>query len=190
MESRRELILQAASRCFARDGFHQTTISDIMRESGLSNGSVFLYFKTKDQLLSTVITRTVGNMAHLFRDLTRDCDDPAEAVLISIHAMSALMKDPEKSDVVRLFPQIFSELGRNQQLREKMAELFGEITTHFASLVRTAKKKGRIDARRPELGTANLMVSLFEGYIIQRLNFGSYFDETEYFACVRAAFGK
>jgi hypothetical protein len=81
--------------------------------------SVFLYFKTKDQFLSTVITRTVGNMARLFRDLTRDCDDPAEAVLISIDAVSALMKDPEKSDVIRLFPQIFSELGRNQPLRKK-----------------------------------------------------------------------
>ncbi len=189
VEGRRDTILQAASRCFARDGFHQTTIADIIRESGLSNGSVFLYFKSKDELLSRVITRTVGNMSRLFRDLTRDCDDPAEAVLISIRTMSALMMDPRKSDVVRLFPQIFSELGRNQSLRKKTAELFGEIATHFAGVVRAAKQKGRIDADRPEVGTASLMISLFEGYIIQRLNFGPYFDEAEYFAAIRSAFG-
>lgn len=188
LEGRRELILQAASRSFTRGGFHQTTIADIVRESGLSNGSVFLYFKTKEELLSAVIERTVRNMAHLFRDLTRDCDDPAEAVLTSIRAMSALMTDPEKNDVVRLFPQIFSELGRNQTLREKTAELFGEIITHFRGLVGVAKQHGKISKKSSERGTANLMVSMFEGYIIQRLYFGSYFDETAYFASIRAAF--
>jgi AcrR family transcriptional regulator len=187
LEGRRDFILQAASRCFARDGFHQTTIADVIRESGLSNGSVYLYFKTKAELLSSVITRTVEGMAHLFRDLTRDCDDPAEAVVMSIRAMSELMNDPEKSDVVRLFPQIFSELGRNDALRERTAPLFGQITDHFEALVRTAKQKGTIDESLPDRGTANLMVSLFEGYIIQRLYFGRSFNESSYFAAIRAA---
>lgn len=189
-EDRKDYILRAASRCFARRGFHQTTIADIIRESGLSNGSVFLYFKTKDELLSSVIVTTVGGMARLFRELTSDCDNPAEAVLRSISAMSQLMKDPERSDVVRLFPQIFSELGQNQPLRERTAELFGEITAHFAGIVRLAKKQGTIGADRPDQGTANLMISLFEGYIIQRLYFGENFDEEEYFRSIRAVLGR
>lgn len=189
LESRREHILEAASHCFAREGFHHTTIADIIRESQMSNGSVFLYFKTKDDLLTAVIRRTVSHMAQRFRELTQDCDEPAQAVLICIRAMSKLMSDPATSDVVHLFPQIFSELGRNPELREQTAELFGDITVHFVGIVRAAKQKGLIDRSSPDVGTANVMVSLFQGYIIQRLNFGSHFNERQYLASVRGLLG-
>jgi hypothetical protein len=81
-------------------------------------------------------------------------------------AMAGTMEDPERRDVVRLFPQIFSELERKPALRRTTAELFGEITLHFAEIVRKAKKLGKLDAGTSELGYANLMVSLFQGYII------------------------
>src|ERR1700712_3670618 len=50
-ESRRQQILDAALRCFSRDGFHNTTTADIVRESGVSQGSLYLYFTTKDDMV-------------------------------------------------------------------------------------------------------------------------------------------
>jgi AcrR family transcriptional regulator len=52
--ARRRQIVEAASRCFARRGFHRTTMKDIFRESGLSPGAVYTYFFGKDDLIAAV----------------------------------------------------------------------------------------------------------------------------------------
>ena len=50
-ETRRQEILDAALRCFSRDGFHNTTTADIVRESGVSQGTLYLYFATKEDIV-------------------------------------------------------------------------------------------------------------------------------------------
>ncbi|WP_354701722.1 HTH-type transcriptional regulator BetI [Paraconexibacter sp. AEG42_29] len=51
---RREEILDAARRCFARDGFAGTSMAAIVAESGLSTGAIYSYFKGKDELVTAV----------------------------------------------------------------------------------------------------------------------------------------
>ena len=51
LEQRRRQILDAAQRCFARKGFHETSMQDVFRESGLSAGAVYRYFKSKNELV-------------------------------------------------------------------------------------------------------------------------------------------
>ena len=50
-ETRRRQILDAALRCFSREGFHNTTTADIVREFGVSQGTLYLYFTTKDDII-------------------------------------------------------------------------------------------------------------------------------------------
>src|SRR5690242_15007919 len=51
MEARRQQIIDAAYRCFARKGFHQTTMRDIYEEAGLSPGAVYHYFSSKADII-------------------------------------------------------------------------------------------------------------------------------------------
>src|SRR5579864_5241511 len=53
-DARRQQILAAALRCFSRDGFHATTTADIVRESGVSQGTLYLYFETKDEIITAL----------------------------------------------------------------------------------------------------------------------------------------
>ncbi len=53
-ESRRQQILEAALACFSANGFHQTGMADIVRQSGLSHGAVYLYFQSKDDLIEAL----------------------------------------------------------------------------------------------------------------------------------------
>ena len=50
LEERRAQILQAASTCFSRKGYHQTTMDDIVEEAGLSKGGVYWHFSSKKEL--------------------------------------------------------------------------------------------------------------------------------------------
>jgi AcrR family transcriptional regulator len=53
---RREEIMAAAKKVFARNGFHATTISDIAKEAGLAYGSVYWYFDSKDELFHALMS--------------------------------------------------------------------------------------------------------------------------------------
>jgi TetR/AcrR family fatty acid metabolism transcriptional regulator len=54
---RREQILEAATEVFVRKGVHEASIRDIAREAGIADGTVYLYFKNKDDLLREVLIR-------------------------------------------------------------------------------------------------------------------------------------
>ena len=62
LQSRRRQIMDAAIRCFAREGFHRTTMQDIFRETGLSAGAIYRYFKSKEDIVAAIAAehRAVG----------------------------------------------------------------------------------------------------------------------------------
>ncbi|TMC13573.1 MAG: TetR/AcrR family transcriptional regulator [Chloroflexi bacterium] len=55
IDRRRAQILAAASRVFARQGFHRTTVREIAREAGLADGTIYLYFASKRELLLALL---------------------------------------------------------------------------------------------------------------------------------------
>jgi AcrR family transcriptional regulator len=61
IEDKRERILLAARRLFVKQGFHSTPTSDIAREASVANGTLFHYFKTKEELINTLYKETKEN---------------------------------------------------------------------------------------------------------------------------------
>jgi AcrR family transcriptional regulator len=47
-------ILAAARRCFVRNGFHQTSMQDLMREAATSSGAIYRYFDSKDAMILAI----------------------------------------------------------------------------------------------------------------------------------------
>jgi TetR/AcrR family transcriptional regulator, fatty acid metabolism regulator protein len=61
-------ILNAAVRVFAELGFHQATISQIAREAGVADGTIYLYFKNKKDILSHFFNHTTRQVFERFRE--------------------------------------------------------------------------------------------------------------------------
>jgi TetR/AcrR family transcriptional regulator, fatty acid metabolism regulator protein len=59
MRDKREAILKAATQVFARSGFFQSQVADVAREAGVAAGTVYLYFRSKDDLLVSLFERTM-----------------------------------------------------------------------------------------------------------------------------------
>ena len=57
LANRRQQILDAAASCFARNGFHRTSMQDIVKESGLSAGLIYRYFTGKDDMIVAIVER-------------------------------------------------------------------------------------------------------------------------------------
>jgi TetR/AcrR family fatty acid metabolism transcriptional regulator len=85
-ERRRE-IMRAAIRCFANKGYHGSRISDIAREAGIADGTIYLYFNSKDSLLAELFDDTMDRfIAEGLRHL-EGIDDPLEKLsrIIELH---------------------------------------------------------------------------------------------------------
>jgi TetR/AcrR family fatty acid metabolism transcriptional regulator len=65
--NKRGLILDAAVRAFARDGYHQAKMADVAREAGVAAGTIYLYFTSKDELLISIFEEKVQAFVQEFR---------------------------------------------------------------------------------------------------------------------------
>ena len=75
---KREAILKAATRVFARRGFFQSQVADIAREAGVAAGTVYLYFRSKDDLLVSLFERTMREAIAEGRAALEGVADPRE----------------------------------------------------------------------------------------------------------------
>ncbi len=75
---KRVLILDAATRVFAERGFFGAQVADIARRAGIAAGTVYLYFRSKDELLINVFDRTMQDAIREGREALATIDDPTD----------------------------------------------------------------------------------------------------------------
>jgi len=81
-EERKQQILQAAMTCFARTGYHKTTMDDIVKESGLSKGALYWYFKSKKELFIFMIQELMEQMSVAWQAIADQPDVSATDKLV------------------------------------------------------------------------------------------------------------
>src|SRR5215216_5745341 len=74
---KRDLILKAATKVFAQNGFFQSQVADVARVAGVAAGTVYLYFKSKDDLLVSIFERSMNDVLGEARAAISAIDDPA-----------------------------------------------------------------------------------------------------------------
>jgi TetR/AcrR family fatty acid metabolism transcriptional regulator len=71
-------ILRAATQVFARSGYFNSKVADIARAAGVADGTVYLYFKSKDDLLSSIFDVAMEDFINRARAELARLDDPRE----------------------------------------------------------------------------------------------------------------
>src|SRR5689334_13035846 len=89
---KRERILLAAERIFARHGFFAARVSEIAKEAGVADGTIYLYFKSKDDLLISLFENRMRQVNDALRRAIAD-RPPAEQLRAFIHAYLQLVSD-------------------------------------------------------------------------------------------------
>ncbi|MGH9347544.1 MAG: TetR/AcrR family transcriptional regulator C-terminal domain-containing protein [Vicinamibacterales bacterium] len=75
---KRDAILKAATRVFARGGYFQSQVADVARAAGVAAGTVYLYFRGKDDLLVSIFERTMQDTLAAGRAAIAEVSDPGE----------------------------------------------------------------------------------------------------------------
>ena len=132
LDARRQQILDAARRRFASHGFARTSIADIVDESGLSNGAIYRYFTSKDDIIVAVCEQ--GSEA-LPKALT------AEAIDAFLQFIRGRARD---TDHARLVAQIYAEAAVSPPLAALVQQQLSAMRRAIADLV-PARRRQRAD---------------------------------------------
>jgi TetR/AcrR family transcriptional regulator, fatty acid metabolism regulator protein len=139
-----QTIIEAAVRVFARKGYYNSRVSDIAREAGIAAGTIYLYFKTKDDILVTLFREKMADFVGALQKAIADEPDAASKVrrLVSLH-FSMLEHNPELAEVVQV------ELRQGQKFFRGASSQ--EIGAYFA-LIGSVLEEGVTEGRfRPGL---------------------------------------
>src|SRR5687768_2856739 len=93
-ESKRKQILEAAMPLFVRHGFSRTTISEIAREAGISHGTIFLYFTSKDELFNAALLEPLAEFEQQICIMAQPEWTPVACIRESVKAHIAAFSDP------------------------------------------------------------------------------------------------
>jgi len=162
--ARRAQILEAAWKCFQREGLHATTMDDIIRVSGLSAGAVYSYYPSKDDLIQAAVTTSLSGLTALIKPLLLTNPSPAE-LLQRIAETIDRFTTREGYDLKRLALLGWSEAQRNERLRETMRSFYRDFRDELAT---AAKQWSRApDHGAPERDIAITFLSLILGFVVQ-----------------------
>src|ERR1041385_5927396 len=75
---KRSAILRAATRVFARNGYFNAKVADIARAADVADGTVYLYFKSKEEILHSVFDQNMADAIAAGRELIKTLSDPRE----------------------------------------------------------------------------------------------------------------
>jgi AcrR family transcriptional regulator len=134
LAARRQQILDAAAGLFAERGFARTSMSDVVRESGLSMGAVYRYFPSKADLVIAVGEGRGGEV---------DGGFPAEHARDLLARLAALV-GPGSSHA-RLSVQVWGEAAVEPDLAAKVVPIHRRLESHLAQLLRTDAGPGSAD---------------------------------------------
>jgi TetR/AcrR family fatty acid metabolism transcriptional regulator len=130
---KREAILRAATHVFARNGYFNSKVADIARVAGVADGTVYLYFKSKEEILRSVFERNTSEAIAEGRDELAKIADPREKLRrIARHHLERLGADRDLAVVFQVelrgstkFLEEFSAAGLAEYLR-LIREVFEE----------------------------------------------------------------
>jgi TetR/AcrR family fatty acid metabolism transcriptional regulator len=96
-------IIDAAVRVFARSGYYNSRVSDIAREAGIASGTIYLYFKTKDQILVTLFREKMAQwVANARKRIASEPDAVAKIRRIVQLHFETLEESPALAEVVQV----------------------------------------------------------------------------------------
>src|SRR3954453_9244473 len=75
---KREAIMRAATSVFAHNGYFNSKVADIAREAGVADGTVYLYYKSKEDILHSIFDRSVEEALDAARKMIEHVTDPRE----------------------------------------------------------------------------------------------------------------
>ena len=139
-EDKRMLILQAAVRVFAAEGYEATRVGDIAKEAGVAYGLVYHYFGSKDAVLEAVFREQWGRLLAALALAEETGNDAGEQLELAVKIVLRSWRDDP--DLVRL---LVREITRSPHIQDELDEI-GQAFATFQRVIERGQREGTFRA--------------------------------------------
>lgn len=162
-EERREQIIAAAVNVFARLGFHDARMDDIVTESGLSKGALYWYFKSKDDIIAAIMDRFIHRELEGMEKALRK-DAPVTEKLMQLHGMFV----EEMRSMMGLMPilyEFYAAATRKATVRKALLRFFKPIRKLLSELIKQGIDSGEFKPVDVDVIAVDL-IAFYEGLLL------------------------
>ena len=155
---KRERILAAAERIFARHGVFAAKVSDVAKEAGVADGTIYLYFKNKDDLLISLFERRMQQVNEALRAAVDKVETPREQLRAFVKEYLQLVHDePTAAEVLTI------ELRQSSKfMKEYENPEFADFLRLLGGIIAAAQEKGEIDSSIPAHVAARMIFGILD----------------------------
>ncbi|MBJ8346418.1 TetR/AcrR family transcriptional regulator [Antrihabitans sp. YC2-6] len=174
--ARRSQIIDAARRRFASNGFHMTSMDDVIAETGLSAGALYGYFPGKDALILATIDETLDILLERARTVFDESathptiGDTIEQLLTTILGTLA---QQGSDDVTRIALYAWAEAPRNPAVHKALTTRYTQLRATFAEIAGAwLVRNGSTPDPATTAAIAKTLLSTIMGFVTQRILLG------------------
>jgi len=154
---RRSEILAAAQTCFARAGFHQTSMQEICAEAGMSPGNLYRYFRSKEDIIAGIAERDRAETAQNFAAISAENFFDGLAALAQQHLVERSLEE------VALCAEIMAESRRNPAVARIYQDMEADVRARFIELLKSAAQRGEVRHDIDLNGAVTVLFALADG---------------------------
>ena len=172
-------IIKAAKACFVEKGFHKTTVNDILKACSISAGGFYIYFKSKDQIIISIIEEemnlSIQNINNILLGFEKyEISDELLVSFFSKYISENVIKEC-KFELILWTEAIF-----NDQVKDLLNEKYQEFINSFSNIIIKLQKAQIIDKSISPVSMAQVFVSLRRGLSLQLAIHGDILNVEEY----------
>jgi TetR/AcrR family transcriptional regulator, fatty acid metabolism regulator protein len=166
-DDKREQILQAAVRVFARQGYEASPVGDVAREAGVAYGLVYHYFDSKDAVLEAVFREQWGRLLAAVALAEETGETAPEQLTLVVKIVLRTWRDDP--DLVRL---LVREITRNPHIADELDEI-GQAFASLERIIRRGQDEGTfrsgLDARLAAWMLYGALEEVLTGWVLGQL---------------------
>lgn len=137
-ETKREIILDAAIKIFAKKGYFGSRVSDIAEEAGISYGLVYRYFQSKDDVLIAIFQDRWDRYVKMIERINKDFFDPRDKIRsIFLYIFKSYQNNPDMMKVLIMDAPMLDSFYEKENQR-----LYQRVFKEIASIVEDGQNKG------------------------------------------------
>lgn len=163
-EAQRRRIMEAALACFARSGFHGSSMQEICAEAGMSAGNLYRYFPSKEAIITAIASSERERCTAMF-EMLECAEDPIEGLVSLGHRfMDEMAESPEAA----LNAEIMAEAMRNPEMKALYLRDNADIRASVARALERGIAKGSVDPALDPATAARIVIALGDGLMLHR----------------------
>lgn len=167
LDTRRKQIIDAAYRCFARKGIHQTTMRDIYAEAGLSAGAIYHYFSSKEEIIEASFVFDFQRGLPVFEEAAQN-PDPLEAISRLLDFFYTGLESAASLGADRVNIQGWAEALINPRLLAPLHETLQAFSDQLSKVVQRGQAIGVIAPDLDPRAVGEVILSSYLGLYLQK----------------------